>query len=626
VVELEDELSLSHAFAETSAAVSHDTVLQWQGRNRFLAEKITPVSLQPVAARSLNPEKSNHKIIDGDNLAVMTSLLTDYRGKIDVIYIDPPYNTAGDVFTYNDNYRFTNAEVKEQRRKLGRAETIVSLDDPTRHTKWINHIAPRLWAARKLLRPTGVIIVSIDEHELPRLWLLMEEMFGEKNRLATLIWERSRKNDSNYISEGHEYMLLWARNKDELDAKRGRVAAEGRWVDPKGRWRKAKDGADAILAAHGEAKAEYGDDVASIQKALDRFFADLPAGHPAKAIRFKKVDKRGVLNDDGNLSWPGGGGPRYDVIHPRTKQPCTVPSRGWAYTQEEMQKLIDDDRINFKDSHTKIPRLITYLHEQDYEVQTSVIERTGQRSVSVVNSILGKGVFKNPKDHEMLAELFNLATWRDPKAIFLDPYAGSGTSGHAVLSMNAEDGGKREFILIESGDPKEDAKIPRSQYTNKLTAERVRRVITGTWADGKEHPQQDTGFHYFRARDEITKKALMASTRESLADVILQVVEDDSNRIDCRVEGHSYLIGKTRTGYGIGLVWGATRSSGQQILTWEVLEALLDEAESAGVALPVHVYATANTAPVSDDLYKFHQIPNSILARLGILDVEEEGE
>jgi len=239
---------------------------------------------------------------------------------------------------------------------------------------------------------------------------------------------------------------------------------------------------------------------------------------------------------------------------------------------------------------------------------------------------MGKGAFKNPKDHEMLGELFNLATWRDPNAIIVDPYAGSGTTGHAVLSMNAEDGGNRQFILIENGDPSADAKIARSQYTNRLTAERIRSVITGQWADGKEHPQHDTGFHYYRARDESTAKAIMASTRESLADVVLQVVEDESNRIDCRVEGHTYLIGRTRTGYGIGLVWEATRGSGQQLLTMQILETLLDEADAAGVMLPVHVYAVANTAAINDELYKFHQIPNSILARLGLLYSDDEGE
>ena len=118
----------------------------------------------------------------------MTSLLTDFRGGpnrgFDVIYMDPPYNTGSDVFSFNDDYNLSGSEVRNLRKTVGRPEELVSLDDPTRHTKWINHMAPRLWAARKLLKLSGVIIVSVDEHELPRLWLLMEEIFSPANRIA----------------------------------------------------------------------------------------------------------------------------------------------------------------------------------------------------------------------------------------------------------------------------------------------------------------------------------------------------------------------------------------------------------------------------------------------------------
>ncbi len=628
---LQEELHLSRAFSDIPEVGLNDAVLHWRGRNRFLAEKPVPVQLRPVAAESLYPEKGEHRIIDGDNLSVMTSLLTEFRGGlskgIDVIYMDPPYNTGEDVFSYNDDYRLSDAETKAIRRRVGRSESLVSLDDPSRHTKWINHMAPRLWAARKLLKSTGIIVVSIDEHELPRLWMLMEEIFSPKNRVATLVWERSRKNDASYVSEGHEYMLVWARNKTELDAKRRRLANTPEWADSKGRWRKRKDGADSILAAYAEARHEYGDDLEKIQASLDLFFKKLPPEHPARSIRYKKADLRGVYNDDGDLSWPGGGGPKYDVIHPITLRPCKVPSRGWAYPEETMDKLKAEGRIAFKKDHTKIPRLKKYLHEMEDEVRTSVIPRTGQRAVEVVDSILGEGMFKNPKDHELLAEIFNLVTWRDKDAIILDPYAGSGTTGHAVLDMNAADGGRRRFILVESGDPKAEPKVPKERYVAEITAERVRRVITGRWADGEEHPQHDTGFTFYEAQDEITKGAIMVSTRETLADIILQVVEDESNRIDCRVEGYTYLIGKTRTGYGIGLVWDADKTDkDDQVLTWEILDKVLDEADAEGVTKPVYIYASANAAPLDDDLYRFHQIPDSILARLGILDGSEEYE
>lgn len=630
VAELEEQLRLDKVFSSIAESNANDAVLHWQGRSRFLSEKIIPVQLKPVKEESLTPTKGAHRIIDGDNLAVMTSLLTEFRGGpnkgIDVIYIDPPYNTGEDVFSYNDDYRLSNSEVKTLRRKVGRSESLVSLDDPNRHTKWINHMAPRLWAAKKLLKSTGVIIISIDEHELPRLWMLMEELFGAGNRIATLIWERSRKNDAKYVSEGHEYMLVWARNKAELDAKASRMANTPEWKNVSGKWRKRKDGVDAILTAYMEAKAEYGDDVPKIQESLDEFFAALPKAHPARKIRYRKVNHKGVYNDDGNPNWPGGGGPTYKVIHPITKKPCKVPASGWRYSEEEMQRLIKEERVAFKATHNSVPRIITYLHEMESEVQTSVINRSGQRSVEVIEAVLGKGVFKNPKDHELLASLFNLVTWGDKKAIILDPYAGSGTTGHAVLSLNAEDNGNRCFILIESGDPS-DKQVPRSRYTSQITAERIRRVITGKWADKHHHPPHSTGFHFYRAHDQITKAAILASTRESLADIILQVVEEDSNRIDCRVEGHTYLIGRTRLGYGIALVWQAAKGKkNEQALTWEILEKVLDEGEAAGVTRPIHIWASEKAAPIADDLYKFHQIPYSILARLGILNGEGDGE
>jgi adenine-specific DNA-methyltransferase len=629
IQELREELRLSQAFSNISEGAAHDATLLWRGRNRFLAERIIPVRLKGVPGESLNTELATNRIIDGDNLAVMASLLTEFRGGptrgFDVIYMDPPYNTGEDVFSYNDNYSLSRSEIRALRRTNGRAEALVSLDDPSRHTKWINHIAPRLWAAKKLMKSTGVIIVSIDEHELPRLWMLMEEIFGERNRIATLIWERSRKNDAAYISEGHEYMLLWARSKADLDARRAQMGQQDAWAQVNGRWRKKKEGADQILTAYEEAKSMYGSDVASIQKALDEFFAGLPKEHPVRAIRFRKVDAKGVYNDDGNLNWPGGGGPRYDVPHPVTGKPVKQPKSGWRYQEPEMQRLIAEGRIAFKATHRGVPRFISYLHELESEVQTSVISRSGQRSVELLEAVLGKGVFKNPKDPEILADLINLVTWRDKEAVILDPYAGSGTTGHAVLSMNAEDEGNRRFVLIEGGDARAGSSVARDNFTARVTAERLRRIITGEWADGSRHARHETGFDFFRAQEQITRSALMASKREALADVVLQVIEDDSNRIDCRVEGHEYLIGRTRSGAGIALVWQPGKASGSdQLLTWDVLERILDEAAAAKAQTPVHIYAIGNTAPLSEELYRFHQIPNSILARLGVMDGDEE--
>lgn len=620
IEELREEKLMREAFSHISETGSNDAALMWQGRNRFLAENVAPVSIKPVDEKSYPVNiGGEHRIIDGDNLAVMRSLLTEFRGGpktgFDIIYIDPPYNTGQDAFIYNDNYRFSKAEVERLRNAIGRVEKGVSLDDPSRHTKWINHIAPRLWAARKLLKHSGVLIVSIDEHELPRLWMLLEEMFGENNRLATLIWERSRKNDAKYIAEGHEYMLVWARDKNVLDE----------LAKHKGKWRKRKDGVDAVLSAYAEAKSAYGQDIKKIQSSLDQFFRDLPPEHPVKKIRYKYVDKYGVYSGDEPLNWPGkDAGPRYDVIHPVTGKPCKVPKTGWRFTNPaDMQALIDDGKIVFKATHTGVPRLKKYLHEMDKEVQKSVIQRDSQRSVLTLKKLFQEKVIDAPKDHELLAELFNLVTWRDPNALILDPYAGSGTTGHAVLEMNAGDGGNRRFILVENGDPT-NKKITRDEYTNGLTAERVRRVLSGQWADGKEHPALPSGFTFYEAKKSVNKKMIMESTRENLADIILQIIEEDSNRIDCRMDGYQYLIGRTRLGFGIALVWEKGKTGGHQALNRDIRSRIMEEAREAKVTKPVYIYAVANTAPLNDELYRFQQIPDSILARLNLLEEEEE--
>ena len=210
--------------------------------------------------------------------------------------------------------------------------------------------------------------------------------------------------------------------------------------------------------------------------------------------------------------------------------------------------------------------------------RTSVIQRVGQRAVETLEALGMGGAFDNPKDHEMLAELFNLVTWRDPNAKIFDPYAGSGTTGHAVLAMNAEDGGNREFVLVENGDPA-NKKILRDEYTQRLTAERIRRVLSGQWADAKEHPALPGGFTFYEAKRTVDKKVIMGFERENMADIILQIIEEDSNRHDCRFGGYKYLIGKTRLGFGIALVWEKGNVNDRQPLTRQIRSEIMKEAE-----------------------------------------------
>lgn len=626
---LKDTFSSSAALLTNQSAVNSDAPLYYRGKERLPLDKIHPVRLVPIPSQSFNAEEfGGNKIISGENLKVMSSLLVDYRGQIDVIYIDPPYNTGGEEFPYNDSFNLTREQLKNLPRLVKEKTSIVSSEDANKHTKWVSHMAYRLFMARKLLSLTGVIAVSIDEHELPRLWLLMSEIFGENNRLATIIWEKSRKNDVSYISEGHEYILLWARDKQSLESIKKK----------RGKWREEKLGNGRFLDYFYGLIEECGDDYKAISDHLKKYVAEAKRGEALWTLRqYTNVDENSKLlgpYKEEDPSWPGGGGKKFPLIYKETGEAVKIPPKGWIWSSEEdAQKAIDSNLIIWKRSRNGqlgIPKIKKYLLEgRDKEVFTSVQRKEARGSVMALKSIFGEdnelfgktGAFPNPKDHELLARIFSLVTWGKPNAVFLDPYAGSGTTAHAVLSLNERDQGDRKFILIEAGLTAKKFPISGHDYTDRITAERVRRVISGHWSESVKKGLNG-GFTFYHADSKsISRKDILQSDRERLSDIILQITEDDSNRVDCRMKGRQYLIGKTRKSYGIALVWG--EGTGGSILTSEKLRTIHAEAQEASLSMPYHVYATANEAAHNDGIYQFHQIPDAILAKLGIEDNDE---
>ncbi len=246
-------------------------------------------------------------------------------------------------------------------------------------------------------------------------------------------------------------------------------------------WRAPKDGVLEIGAEYHRLRKIHGDDYQTISQGLATFYKKLPKEHPArKYSRAKNADRRGVWRDN-NITWPGGGGPKYDVIHPGTGKPCKVPDDGWRFIESTMLQKIADDWVVFREDHTKPPFLKSYiymvedssvdeeLNEGKKEVLGSVFYRHSQPSLDVMRGIFGEKVFPNPKDHEVVARLIRYVTGDDRHCLILDSFAGSGTTGHAVLTLNAQDGGDRRFVLCEL-----DANIART-----ITAERLKRVIDG---------------------------------------------------------------------------------------------------------------------------------------------------
>ncbi len=374
--------------------------------------------LLPVREKGLSEKAGLHDnlIVHGDNLAALKSLLPTYHGKVKCVYIDPPYNTGNEGWAYNDN---VNSPL--MRDWLGR---VVDRDDLTRHDKWCCMMMPRLKLLRELLREDGAIFVSIDDNEVHHLRSLMDEVFGEENFLATAIWQKvfSPKNTAKYFSEDHDYVMAYARR---IDAWRPNLIERGERAvkryknpddDPRGPWSSG----------------------------------DLTARNPYSRGTYE------VTSPSGDTFGPSVG--RYFVV-----------------PIEKFHALDEDGRIWWGKNGDSMPRLKRFLAEvkkgvvpQTLWLHTDVgnTQEAKKELVSTLQFERSEDVFNTVKPSRLVRRILQIAT--DPDSIVLDSFAGSGTTAHAVLAQNREDGGNRRFILVECED-----------YADNITAERVRRVIKG---------------------------------------------------------------------------------------------------------------------------------------------------
>lgn len=447
-------------------------------------------------------------IIKGDNLRALKALLPTFRREVKCIYIDPPYNTGNEKWLYNDN---VNSPMHQEWLKK-----VVDREDLTRHDKWLCMMLPRLRLLKELLRLDGVIFISIDDNEVHHLRMLMDDVFGEENFIAQLVWNKGRKNDAKLFSVGHEYMVVYARDKETLRAL-------------KTIWREPRSGAQEIWSEYVRLREEHGEDNKAIENDLQKWFKNLKKSHPSKALsRYAHVDKYGPWRDR-DISWPGGGGPRYEVKNPRTGLPVDIPERGWGFSKpEEMERQVALGLVEFRDDEPQkppirkahlrpVPEELTededaqFDEEEEEEevevgmqVMSSYIYAQSQTAVKLLRKLMGAKVFDNPKDHTVLARIFRYVTSRDKRDIILDSFAGSGTTGHAVLSINAEDGGNRRFILIEQED-----------YAETLTAERIGRVISGMPGVKDETLQVGLGgsYSFFRLGEALDEASLLRGER-----------------------------------------------------------------------------------------------------------------
>ena len=339
---------------------------------------------------------------------------------------------------------------------------------------------PRLQLLKELLSDDGVIFVSIDSNEQHRLRMILDEIWGEENYIGTFVWEGTGKNDSKFISVSQDYIFTYSKNLELLKT-------------TKGRWRVLKEGLVAIYDKEKELRGKYKNNYQMISEKLQEWFSSLDKTSPSwKHRHYNIVDERGIFFP-GDISWPGGGGPTYDIIHPVTKKSVKKPGQGWRFpSKNKMLSMIEDNRIYFGDSEKRVPKLKRYLNETEHQVLNSVIYKDRRAAHKNLKKILGIHDFEYPKDESVLKVIFEAVSEKND--IILDSFAGSGTTAHAVLDLNKEDGGNRKFILAECED-----------YADTITAERVRRVIKGVPNAKDEKLTEGLGgsFTYCTLGDEI---------------------------------------------------------------------------------------------------------------------------
>lgn len=476
--------------------------LNWYGKRAARQLALTPSTgtLRPAPEESVDWETTKNLMIEGDNLEVLKLLEKSYAGEVKMIYIDPPYNTGGD-FVYPDDFHESIENYLMLTQQIGSDGRRISSNTEGSgrlHTSWLNMMSPRVKRARNFLTEDGFLVVSIDDAELQNLRAVLDEVMGRENFVATLVFDRNRKNDASLFSVGHEYMVVYAKNKSSLTATKVRL-------------RSKKEGVEDIREEWERLRSLHGNDWSAIAKGLRLFYATFEEDDPRLPLtRFKKVDENGPYRTDGDASWPGGGGPRYDVPHPVTGLPCAVPGRGWVWSSyERMKEEIDRGNVIFGEDETTIPSIRRNLFDADDQVMRSVVFSYAQKaSQDFVKLFDGSSVFDNPKSYVDLERLVNYLS--NPGDIVMDFFAGSGTTGHAVMLSNRTASVPRRYILVQFPEPLSDEipeqvlatqfcdQIGRARRLTEVTKERLRRAATRISGRGAGLHYDDLGFRVFK--------------------------------------------------------------------------------------------------------------------------------
>ncbi|MDI1258300.1 site-specific DNA-methyltransferase [Aquabacterium sp.] len=426
-------------------------------KDRHLNDEFVGLELVSDLSHGDGPYKN--LVIEGDNFDVLRHLLMTHAGRVNVVYIDPPYNTGSTAsnrqgWVYNDKFFDPNSRY--------------------RHSTWLEFMYPRLQLACDLLADDGVFMVSIDDTELYNLKLLLDRVFGPKNFVGNIIWNNVTDNNPTRIAVEHEYVLVYTKKK----AANAPV------------WKSSEFGAKTLLIEIGRQLTEKHSDPVELQSAYTEWYRENKS-FLGPLSDYKFIDHKGVYAGSRSVHNPGKEGYRYDVPHDVTGRPCKQPLMGYRFPWDTMKSLIDNDQLLYGADENKIVELKVYA--KDYLSKLpSVIELDGRKGPNELKAIFGDVLpFNNPKPTELLTQLLTFVA--KPGDIILDFFAGSGTTAHAVAKLNAEDGGNRTFIAVSSTEARIDGTEEERQKNicRDVCAQRLRRVL----------PVENGGtFAYLRAR------------------------------------------------------------------------------------------------------------------------------
>jgi adenine-specific DNA-methyltransferase len=458
----------------------------WVGKRKSIIEAGAPINktFRPEVEASKNWDTTENLFIEGDNLDALKLLQESYLGKVKMIYIDPPYNTGKD-FVYRDNFKATTEQYDEDTEYHDEDGNIQfkknEKSNGRYHSDWLSMMYPRLKLARNLLSDDGVIFISIDDNEQANLKKLCDEVFGEDNCIATITWQRKKEisNDTKGIAIQAEYLLVYSRSSDTQLAKK-------------------------------------------------------PLGDEYVKSAYKHTDSKGIWRpvpmtiDMGHK----GGGYDYEIITPSG----SMINRKWRMPKATYDQLLENDEVYFGKSNDGVPQRKKYLDDSSGTYFSNLWDdtATNKEGKKEVVSLFGFEVFDTIKPTRLIREVLSTITEKD--GLILDFFSGSATTAHAVMQLNAEDGGNRKWIMVqlpEETDEKSEAFKAGYKTIPEISRERIRRAGDKI-AD--EHPDArvDYGFRALRI-DDTNYKEVYKPAGEQQQSTLLNLVDnikDDRSELD----------------------------------------------------------------------------------------------